>query len=232
MNREGRLHSGNRRVDPAWIAGAVVAAVAVLAVGVFYRRLFLGNFGVVDPGRVYRCARRWADLPAIMGACRPASVLNLGHCRDRHPWRVEEVREARCRGIDLNEVSIRYDRRPSREELLAILDVFDGCRYPLLIHCTDGADRTGLASALYLMAVRGVPPDRASREAFSLRYGHVPMRGIEHLHEPIREYEGWLEAHGLAHSPSRLKAWLEREYRAPASQKAPHESSPDGSGTG
>jgi hypothetical protein len=215
-----------------WLISGLLAAIGLAVLMVFYRRLFCGNFGIVDPGRVYRCARRWVDLPAITSACRPASILNLGHCRDRHPWRIEQMREARRRGIDLHEVSIRYDRRPSQGSLLAILNVFECCRYPLLIHCTDGADRTGLASALYLMAIRGVPPDQAAREAFSPRYGHVPIQGIEHLHEPIREYEEWLKAHGLAHAPSRLKAWLEREYRAPASQNARHEPSPDGSGIG
>lgn len=197
------------------VIAALLAAVVIAVLKVFCRRLFCGNFGVVDPGRVYRCARRWADLPAIMAACRAASVLNLGHCRDRHPWRVQEMREARRRGIELNEVSIRYDRRPSREELLAILDVFDDCRYPLLIHCTDGADRTGLACALYLMAARGEPPDRAVHRGFSIEHGHVPVFGIEHLHEPIHEYEGWLKDRGLAHNPSRLRAWLENEYRSP-----------------
>ena len=72
-----------------------------------------------------------------------------------------------------------------------LLDLFDSCRYPLLIHCKSGADRTGLASGLYLMARRGVPPGEALR-AFSVLHGHFPIGGPEHLHEPIEEYAAWL----------------------------------------
>ena len=78
-------------------------------------------------------------------------------------------------------------------ELLVLLDLFEHCRYPLLIHCKSGSDRTGLASALYLMSRRGEPPGWAVR-GFTLKHGHVPLFGPEHLHEPFREYEAWLKA--------------------------------------
>jgi Tyrosine phosphatase family len=178
-----------------------------------YRRLFLKNYGVVDPGRVYRCARQGSNIKAVLSSCHPATILNLRSSNDHHFWRIEEMIEARRRGIDLHEVSIRYDRRPTREELLDILDVFDICRYPLLIHCTHGADRTGLASALYLAAVKNVEPKRALRIAFSLKYGHMPICGIKHLHDPIEEYQRWLETESLPPKPGRLRLWLERVYQ-------------------
>ncbi len=91
--------------------------------------------------------------------------------------------------------------------------MFARCRYPLLIHCKSGADRTGLASGLYLMARRGVDPVRAE-SAFTLSHAHIPLFGPERLHEPFREYAGWLAANGLDHTPERLLDWVRKEYRA------------------
>ena len=35
------------------------------------------------------------------------------------------------------------------------------------------------------------------REAFAPRFGHVPVFGAEHLHEPFREYADWIREHQL-----------------------------------
>jgi hypothetical protein len=104
-------------------------------------------------------------------------------------------------------------KRPTRRELLTLLDLFGRCKYPLLIHCKSGADRTGLASGLYLMSRRGVEPARAE-SAFSLSHAHIPVFGPEHLHEPFREYAAWLRTKGLDHTPDRLLDWVRNEYRA------------------
>jgi protein tyrosine/serine phosphatase len=45
---------------------------------------------------------------------------------------------------------------------------------PLLIHCKAGADRTSLASALYLHAVKN---DKNAEKQISILYGHFPWLG-------------------------------------------------------
>jgi hypothetical protein len=106
-------------------------------------------------------------------------------------------------------------RRPQRRELLTLLDLFEHCSYPLLIHCKSGSDRTGLATALYLMSRKAVAPERALR-AFALTYGHIPLFGPEHLHEPLDEYAAWLKDRGQIHSSAHLRFWVEQVYE-PAS---------------
>lgn len=44
---------------------------------------------------------------------------------------------------------------------------------PVLIHCEAGADRSGVASALYKLLVAKRPVQEAS-EQLSFRYGHFP----------------------------------------------------------
>ena len=92
-----------------------------------------------------------------------------------------------------------------------LIDLFARCHYPLLIHCKSGSDRTGLASALYLMVGRGIGPERASR-AFTLHYGHVALNGTQRLHEPLDEYATWLKVQRLTHTPERLRSWIETRY--------------------
>jgi hypothetical protein len=139
--------------------------------------------------------------------------LNLRGGSDADAWYAAEVRASRERLIEFYDIPLSPTRRPTRRQLLAVLEVLDRCRYPLLIHCKSGADRTGLATGLYLMQERGEPPDQAVR-AFSLAFGHVPIGGPEHLHEPFLEYGAWLRTHHWAHSRERLRAWVEHDYQA------------------
>ncbi|WZP00723.1 tyrosine-protein phosphatase [Isosphaeraceae bacterium EP7] len=221
MARPGLKVAGGRR---RWLAGVggliLLIAAAVTVVG--YRPIFLGNFGVVDPGVVYRSAQpmgraRWEGLVAERGI---ASVLNLRGGSRGDAWYVDEVDTTRAAGVDLYDLPMGATRRPSREELLTMVDVLERCRYPLLIHCKSGSDRTGLASALYLMVRRGVPPELAS-ESFTVKYGHVPLGGTQRLHEPIDEYAAWLARNGLAHSAGRFKDWITTGYRSPGEEIGP-----------
>jgi protein tyrosine/serine phosphatase len=45
---------------------------------------------------------------------------------------------------------------------------------PLLIHCLSGADRTGLASALYLAAVSKTN-EKVAEGQMSIFYGHIAL---------------------------------------------------------
>jgi hypothetical protein len=202
---------------------AVLAAAVLLATIVALRRpLFQGNFAVVDPGRVYRAAQPGAELERLIDALHLASIVNLRGGSLSDAWFASEVRVCRERGVAYYDRPMRATRRPSRRELLDLLDLLDRCRYPLLIHCKSGADRTGLASGLYLMVRKGQPPGQALR-AFSWAHGHVPLGGPEHLQEPFHEYGAWLKAHRLAHLPDRFRSWVEREYR----DRVPANDSPD-----
>jgi hypothetical protein len=214
-----QLPVGAARTRPRGLAVSIARGLVLAAVfgclAFFYRPLFSGNFAVVDPGRVYRAAQPKGNLDYLLDGLphRLASIVNLRGGSEADWWYAAEVRGARARGIDFYDIPLSAVRRPTRRELLLLLELFGRCRYPLLIHCKSGADRTGMVSALYLMDRRGVPPEEAMR-AFSVAYGHFPVGGPEHLHEPFLEYAAWLKERSLGHSPARLRFWIEHEYRA------------------
>jgi protein tyrosine phosphatase (PTP) superfamily phosphohydrolase (DUF442 family) len=215
-NEPGSVEAGKQRRGPLVLVLRVLVLVAIFSgLAFFHRPLFSSNFAVVDPGRVYRSAQPKSNLAYLLDNAqpRPASIVNLRGGSESDWWYAAEIRAASERGIDFYDVPLSAVRRPTRLELLLLLDLFDRCRYPLLIHCKSGADRTGLASGFYLMARRGVPPEQAIN-AFSVAHGHFPIGGPEHLHEPFIEYAAWLNSRGLSHTPALLRTWVEHDYQA------------------
>lgn len=194
------------------IAAGFLLLSLLFALG-FRGLLFQGNFGVVDPGRAYRSAQPTTGLALLLQERRLGSVLNLRGGSPRDSWYANEVRACRAAGVDFYDLSLSATARPGRRDLLQLIDVFQQCRYPLLIHCKSGSDRTGLASALYRMVVLGQGP-RQALASFAIAYGHVPLFGTQRLHEPINEYQAWLVAKGLTHSPERFRDWVAQDYHS------------------
>jgi hypothetical protein len=204
--RQRRFHLGK--------SAAVLALVwAASLCWVFRRPWFQGNLGVVDPGIVLRSAQPTSQLSTWVRDFQLGSILNLRGGSPADWWYDAEVRAARVGAVSYYDLPLSATRRPSRRELLRLIDFFGRCDYPLLIHCKSGADRTGLASALYRMVRRGEPPE-AALSAFSIDYGHIPILGTEHLHEPLDEYAAWLKTNRLPHTPERFRDWVRHDYRA------------------
>jgi protein tyrosine phosphatase (PTP) superfamily phosphohydrolase (DUF442 family) len=202
------------RIRPWNLAATALLVSAVTISWVFRRPWFEGNLGVVDPGLVMRSAQPTAQLSDWAKRYRLKSILNLRGGGPDDWWYGLEIKSSRENGVTYYDLPLSATRRPTRRELLQLIDLLDGCSYPLLIHCKSGADRTGLASALYRMVRRGEPPESALA-SFSIEFGHVPFFGTEHLHEPLQEYATWLKSGGLTHSMDRFRAWVRNEYIAP-----------------
>ena len=166
---------------------AIVLAGIVTYGAVTRRQWFQGNFGVVEPNRVFRSAQPTGNLRALITDYQIASVLNLRGGSSRDPWYADELAVTKELDVSFYDLSISATKRPSRAQLLAMLDLFKHCKYPLLIHCRQGADRTGMASGLYLLSEREVAPEHAI-DQFTIAHGHVPLFGPERLHEPLDEY--------------------------------------------
>jgi hypothetical protein len=205
------------------IATATSMVLLVLALGAcwtFRRPWFQGNLGIVDAGLVIRSAQPTDHLPNWIRDYRIRSILNLRGGGPADWWYVDEVKTAQADAVSLYDFPMSATRRPTRRQLLVLIDTLRSCPYPLLIHCKSGADRTGLATALYLMVRRGIPPDQAEG-AFTIEHGHFPICGPEHLHEPLKEYAAWLVARGLDHSPDRFRDWVKNDYRSPDGPEDP-----------
>lgn len=161
------------------------------------------NFDEIAPG-AYRCnhphatrLRSYKDL----GIC---AVLNLRGEND-NPSYLMEV--AACEALDLHLVSVKFAARvaPRREKLLELFDAFDRIPRPFVMHCKSGADRAGIAAALYLLDQGFSMKD--ARRHLSLRYLHlrITRTGVQDTVLDLFEER-------LAQGPLSLRDWVRDEY--------------------
>ena len=203
------------REKPRWqpVRATLIVAGGLVLVVLVWLIAPSENFGVIKAGKAYRSAQPGSNLDQLLSRYKPLTILNLRGGTDADSWYRAEVEATRREAITFYDLPLSATRRPTRRELRVLIDTLRTCPLPILIHCKSGADRTGLASALFLMVREGIPPENALAE-FSIRYGHIPLYGPERLHEPLDEYGAWLRTNNLSHSPSRLREWVRRDYRA------------------
>lgn len=165
-------HRGLRRL---WIGGAVCALVfPILASSAWCVIQWHGNFHEVQPGQVYRSAQLdRADLQQVIMQYGIKSVLNLRGANVGEAWYDNELAVTKADGVKHLDASLSAYAELSGQQMDALIRQMKDAPKPLLVHCESGADRTGLASALYRLS-QGVPAETA-REELEARFGHMPL---------------------------------------------------------
>ena len=134
---------------------------------------FGGNFHEVVKHEIYRSGQlSSAEFRQKTQEFGLKSVLNLRGANQDATWYQEEVENAGRLGILHMDVSLSAGTALDTEQMEGLLQMIRKAPKPLLIHCTDGADRSGLLSALSLLD-SGQTAGQAQQQ-LSLRYGHFP----------------------------------------------------------
>jgi hypothetical protein len=150
--------------------------------GVILDRLY--HFHQVTP-EVARSAQPYLGFyAAFLKPHGLKSLINLrGENRDFGWWRSEKAAAATL-GIAHFDVKLSSRNLPSRSGLTALFDAFARAAPPILMKCSGGQDRTGLAIALYLIYRRGAAALPDAEAQFAL---------WPYLHRP-KSYQLWLKA--------------------------------------
>ena len=106
-------------------------------------------------------------------------------------------------------------RLPWRSELRRLFEVLDEIAadpslQPVLIHCSAGSDRTGLASVIWMHDYKGVPYAEARRQLAWDRYMHVRFGAAGEMTDFLSMYEAY-----LAENPRprlNIGQWVARHY--------------------
>jgi len=191
------------------------------------RRRAKWHFNIVDHGIL---RKYWTNLfeisPGVWRSNQPSqdrlkqykkmgikTVLNLRGITDRSPYLFEE--EA-CRELGMTMINHRLSARSlaPKSELLSLLKTFETIEKPFVMHCKSGADRAGLAAALYLLHIENAPLERA-RKQLSFKYIHIRASKtgvLDHM----------LDAYGQDTRQRRMpiKAWIKKRYRKKKLQSA------------
>ncbi len=171
--RRARSVGGWRRI--VLRAGLTLAGLAALF-GAYVGILILsGNFHEVLPGQLYRSAQlSGARLGEEIDRYGIKTVINLRGENVGKGWYDDEVAATAAHGathVNFG-ISARKDLTPEKtQQLLTLLKTAE---QPILVHCMSGADRTGLASVIFLQQVAGIDEEEAEWQLSPI-YGHINL---------------------------------------------------------
>ena len=203
-----------KKRSPVWLCVKVLLLLVMALFVIEVVRTFVGrNFRCVIAGKCYRSGQPSdAFLEELQRTHGIRSILNLRDENLGEPWYEEEKKAAERLGIKLVNVGLSSTEQPPDFEFRRFVDGMDSCEQPVLIHCAGGNDRTGLASAVYLMLFTKTPVPEA-RYQLSIRFGHVPWGKSACLQRILDNYENWLKEKGFEHHADHFRYWAKNEYR-------------------
>lgn len=154
-------------------------------------------------GELFRSAQlSRTELEELLERHAIRSVISLRSLTSQDPDWLAERELCAQRGIELQHVPMSPSVTPSRALAQRLLEALERAPRPVLVHCEEGADRTGFACVLEFAALRGEPLDQAIAQQMSLATGHFKLGRAGALDRFFDEYRR--EAGGRS-----LRAWIE-----------------------
>jgi protein tyrosine/serine phosphatase len=133
-----------------------------------------GNIHEIEPGAVFRTAQlSRAQLSSLLQDKHVRTVVNLRGPNPGRSWYDDELAATTRAGVRYVSLPMSANREPNEALLTRLIETLRTVEMPVVIHCEGGADRTGLAAALYELLVMGRSAEVASAQ-LSFRYGHFP----------------------------------------------------------
>ena len=133
------------------------------------------NFHTVVEGQVYRSNQpNEGDIQRYAKEHGIRTVINLRGENLHKEWYNIAAADAKEAGVKLVNFKMSAKRGLTPERSRELIEVMRKAEKPVLIHCKAGADRSGLAAALYLAAVEKQDVEVAERQLWPL-YGHLPL---------------------------------------------------------
>ena len=158
------------------LAGAFL--ILIFAAGSWALALRMtGNIHVVEPGVLYRSAQLSGDeLAEVLAKYHIRSVINLRGRNRGDAWYENELRITAAHDALHFDVGMGATSEPRPKLIGRLLSILRTAPRPMLIHCYGGADRSGLAAALFERIVEGKSAQFAARQ-LSFWYGHFSWFG-------------------------------------------------------
>jgi protein tyrosine phosphatase (PTP) superfamily phosphohydrolase (DUF442 family) len=214
------------RIRPrALIRGMAIGALICVVVQMI--QFLLGdNLHTVQPGRVYRSSQLSPTrLHQVIDRYHIQTIVNLrGPCPE-FAWYQDECRVSHECNVSQEDIVLSAIRLPPPAEVQRLVQVLEHAKHPILLHCRQGVDRTGLAAVIVRLLEPGVSLAEAGSQ-LSFRFGYVPYNGTENIQKFVDLYEEWLHAQELVHSPELFHYWVNEQY-CPGACRARLELSPD-----
>ena len=156
-------------------ASTLFVASALASIFYYEYNFLRGNFRAVTPGEAYRSAQ--LDKQQLQYYADKYKILSILNLRGKEPgaqWYKDELDFSNTRHIAHYDISLSALSEPTDKDVEDIEAAFRAAPRPILIHCLGGADRSGLAAAIWKRVIDKAPKAQAGRQ-LALRYGHLPF---------------------------------------------------------
>ncbi|MGI2031496.1 fused DSP-PTPase phosphatase/NAD kinase-like protein [Rhizobium panacihumi] len=154
----------------------LLAGVAAIGIHMGVNQL-IGNEHEVIAGELYRSGQPGSEeIDSLVSRHGIKTIVNLRN-ETRGAWYAEEKAAADRNGVTLIDYPISSGAVLPVDDSAKLAEIMRHAEKPILIHCEHGANRTGLASAIYVGAV-AKRSEIFSQLQLSPYYGHVPIPGI------------------------------------------------------
>lgn len=164
----------------------VLLSLFILTAGYYLYMEEQGNFHPIIPGEAYRSAQLDRDeLEYYIKKYNIKSIVNLRGKNPDAPWYIEELEVSTEQNVKHYDIALSASCEPTDEEVRQLMEIFKSAPRPILIHCQGGADRSGLAAAMWKVMVDKEPKSEAGKQ-LSVLYGHIPMgkkKAMDHFFE-------------------------------------------------
>ena len=184
----------------------LILLVLIIAFGAFWaHNFFTYNFHIVIPGKVYRSAiLPQAELQAVLEKYHIKTIFNLTGTKSSD-WSKNEAVSARK--LDIKLINIHYPAHGviSKMKLRLMVEILQAAKRPLLIHCRQGADRSGLASAISIILTGKYVTDDW-RDQVSWQYNLLSPSSVGY--EMMHIYSLWLKKNKLSDNKQNFLDWV------------------------
>lgn len=169
-----------------------------------FLRVLWTNLYEIAPG-VWRSNQPSARRLRRYHALGIRTILNLRGV-DRYSFYLFEREAAERMGMAMIDIKIYARSLVPRERFLELFDIFDRIERPFVMHCKSGADRAGLAAALWLLHKEGRSVAEAQKQ-LHWRYAHLKGTRTGILDHLLQAY-----ADDNAVSPIGIRDWFATRY--------------------
>ncbi|MBD3231228.1 hypothetical protein GF322_01045 [Candidatus Dependentiae bacterium] len=135
-------------------------------------RQFFDNFYEIVPNKFYRSKQLDSKkLGQYIDKYKFAAVVNLRGENPDKKWWVKEKEICEKKNVLFYNIAMSAVRLPSKNHLKKLIDIFENVQGPIYVHCQGGADRTGMATAIYMMLMQH-KTNKEALQYLAIKYGH------------------------------------------------------------
>ncbi len=210
-----------------WKKLILPGVLLLIGLWVYWFFYYKSNFREVVDGTVYRSAQpRIEQLAGWVKKYDIRTVLNLrgdaGEITDQEIALTEQL------GIDFRTVTLSAYLVPTPDQLVALADAIENAQTPLLLHCRQGMDRSGLASMMAAMAIGGQSYSQAKWQAWMPPgpWKRKPHTDYAHISDVLEIYEDYCDSRELdCDHWQQFEHWIRNVYAADPNRVSPGENS-------